>query len=114
AVMPLAAKKAAVIDTTPVEPIYAARTLSSIGKASGAVPVLRAEPVTKTGVVAKNAPAQNTQQQLALAAGAAVRLGVNAEGWYRATQAQLVAAGLSASVDPKKLQLYLNGVEQPI
>ncbi len=54
------------------------------------------------------------QKQYELAAGAAVRLGVKAEGWYRVTQPQLVAAGISAGVDPRTLQLYLNGVEQPI
>ena len=30
------------------------------------------------------------------------------------TQPQLVAAGLNPNVDPRRLQLYVNGVQQPI
>jgi hypothetical protein len=60
------------------------------------------------------ASAVAAKQQFALAAGPAVRLGVKTEGWYRVTQPQLVAAGMSPGVDPRKLQLYLNGVEQAI
>ncbi len=52
--------------------------------------------------------------QLALAAGAAVKLTVRQPGWYRVTQPQLLAAGLPADVDPAKLQLFADGVEQAI
>ena len=54
------------------------------------------------------------QQQYALAAGPAIKISVCAEGWYRLTQPQLLAAGLSPDVDPRLLQLYVNGVEQPM
>jgi len=33
-------------------------------------------------------------------------------GWYRVTQKTLVDAGLSASVDPRRLQLFVDGIEQ--
>jgi len=54
------------------------------------------------------------EQQYALAAGPAIRISVCSEGWYRLTQPQLLAAGLSPGVDPRLLQLYVNGVEQPM
>jgi hypothetical protein len=54
------------------------------------------------------------QQQYALVAGQAIKISVCAEGWYRLTQSQLLAAGLSPNVDPRMLQLYVNGVEQPL
>jgi hypothetical protein len=50
--------------------------------------------------------------QIELAGQAAVKLSVNREGWYRLTQADLLAAGLSATVDPRNLQLYVDG--QPV
>jgi hypothetical protein len=35
-------------------------------------------------------------------------------GWYRVTRAQLEAAGLSASADPARVQLFVDGYEQAI
>src|SRR5205814_8849861 len=59
---------------------------------------------------------QNEQlaEQRAIASGQAVKIAVKQAGWYRVTQAELVAAGLPASVDPRLLQLYADGIEQPI
>ena len=54
------------------------------------------------------------QQQHALAAGPAIKISVCAEGWYRLTQPQLLAAGLSPDVDPRLLQLYVDGMEEPM
>src|SRR5207247_7381365 len=52
------------------------------------------------------APVTPTPEQLAvqwrLAAGRAVKLGVQAEGWYPVSQAGLVAAGLDARVNPRQ------------
>jgi cysteine-rich repeat protein len=53
-------------------------------------------------------------QQLALAGTGAVKLVVRAQGWLRVGQPDLVAAGLPAGVDPAKLQLFADGVEQAI
>lgn len=53
------------------------------------------------------------QIQFGLAAGPAVKILVDHEGWYRVTQPQLAAAGLGVA-DPRTLQLYAEGVEQPI
>lgn len=44
----------------------------------------------------------------------AVKISVTEEGWYRATRAQLVAAGLDPNADARYLQLYAEGVEQPM
>ncbi len=49
-----------------------------------------------------------------LASQPAVKIFVDHEGWYRVTQAQLVAAGLSRDIEARKLHLFAEGVEQPI
>jgi len=57
-----------------------------------------------------------TQQQVQweLAAGSAVKISVREEGWYRATQPELLEAGLDPSVNPRFLQLFVEGEEQPL
>jgi hypothetical protein len=49
-----------------------------------------------------------------LASQAAVKISVRESGWYSVTREQLIAAGLSPSADPARLQLYVGGVEIPI
>ena len=49
-----------------------------------------------------------------LSAQAAAKIWVKSEGWYKVAQADLVAAGISPNVNPRLLQLYVDGVEQPI
>ena len=44
----------------------------------------------------------------------AVKIAIKREGWYRLTQAELVAAGLSKLTDPRLLQLFVDGREQAI
>ncbi len=44
----------------------------------------------------------------------AVKIAVTTEGWYQVTRNQLVAAGLPAGADARTLQLYAEGVEQPM
>lgn len=44
----------------------------------------------------------------------AVKLSVKQSGFYRVTQPELVAAGLSSGVNPRKLQLFEDGIERPI
>ena len=39
---------------------------------------------------------------------------MNAEGWYVITRAQLLAAGFDLGGDTRMLQLFAEGVEQPI
>src|SRR5205823_6551263 len=47
-----------------------------------------------------------------LASQPAVKIFVDHEDWYRVTQAQLVAAGLSRDIEARKLHLFAEGVEQ--
>jgi len=54
------------------------------------------------------------QAQQYLASRPAVKLFVKEEGWYRVTQPELVAAGLSSRANPRHLQLFAEGREQPI
>ena len=58
--------------------------------------------------------ATQQQKQFELAARSAIKIYVKHEGWYRVTQPQLIAAGLSPNVDPAYLHLYAEAVEQPI
>jgi uncharacterized repeat protein (TIGR01451 family) len=44
----------------------------------------------------------------------AVKISVCSEGWYRVSQAALIAAGLEPNADARALQLYAEGIEQPI
>jgi len=53
-----------------------------------------------------------TAAQRQLASKAALKIGINEEGWYRITRPELLAAGLDSKSDPRNLQLYLRGVEQ--
>ena len=53
-------------------------------------------------------------KQLALAGAGAVKIVVRGAGWVRVGQPALVAAGLDPSVDPARLQLHADGVEQAI
>lgn len=52
--------------------------------------------------------------QYGLAARSAVKITVRHEGWYRVTQAELAAAGLNQRFDSRYLQLFAEGVEQPV
>jgi hypothetical protein len=53
-------------------------------------------------------------RQQEIAEHAAIKLSIEAEGWYRVTAAQLAAAGLPSVVNPRTLQLFGDGEEQPI
>jgi len=52
--------------------------------------------------------------QADLAARPAIKIAVREEGWYRVTQAELVAAGLDAGIDPRRLRMLAEGREQPL
>ncbi|MBI3644680.1 MAG: DUF11 domain-containing protein, partial [Acidobacteriales bacterium] len=53
-------------------------------------------------------------QQFDLAAHPAVKIMVGRENWYRVTQPELVAAGLSPNADPRNLRLFAEAIEQPL
>jgi hypothetical protein len=51
-------------------------------------------------------------RQADLAAQPSVKIGIRRAGWYRLTQPELLAAGLNPNVDPRRLQLFVDG--QPV
>jgi hypothetical protein len=54
------------------------------------------------------------QKQWQIASQNAIKISVNKTGWYHVNMMDLVAAGLSSSVDPDTLQMFVGGVEVPI
>ena len=52
--------------------------------------------------------------QQTIAAGPALKLFVKVSGWYRVSGSALIAAGLPPATDPRTLQLFVDGVEQPV
>lgn len=44
----------------------------------------------------------------------AVKLTIKQEGWYRVMQPDLLAAGLDPQANPRRLKLYVDGIEVPI
>jgi peptidase C25-like protein len=60
------------------------------------------------------ATSQPPRAQLSLASQPAVKLFVRREGWHRVSQPDLVAAGLDPNVDPRLLQMFVDGQQLPI
>jgi hypothetical protein len=83
-----------------------ARSPSSLSSHSGT-------PVERKARLRRHGP-ERAALQAALASQAAIKFYVKHEGWYRVTQPELLAAGLSPSADPRLLQLFVDGREQPI
>ena len=85
--------------------------LSNLGRTAArqtsTLPVERYAPHTMPHAV-------SSARQALLAAQPAVKLSVSQEGLYRVTQPELLAAGLNAGVDPRRLQLYVDGREVPM
>jgi len=57
-------------------------------------------------------PQDKTQWDIA--ASEAIKIFIKEEGWYRVRQPELVEAGLNPKVNPKKLQLFVDGQEEAI
>jgi hypothetical protein len=70
-------------------------------------------PVETMAKVAKLTPAR-FEVQSAITSLPAVKMSVQREGWYRVEQPELVAAGIPANVDPRRLQLFVDGQEVPM
>ena len=58
--------------------------------------------------------AATTNVQLGIANDNSFKIAVKQEGWYRVPQSALIAAGLASNVDPRKLQLFVDGEEVPM
>ena len=57
---------------------------------------------------------QDYARQKSLASRGAVKLLVKEKGWYRVSRKELMDGGLSSRANPRTLQLYRDGREQPI
>lgn len=89
--------------------------LSRVGREGAASAGVDAAPrAARTAQKQKTKTPQLLKTQYALAAGQAVKLGVQSEGWYRVAWSDLLQAGLDPNADPATLQLFVEGVEQPI
>jgi hypothetical protein len=94
--------------SSPITQAGSARVIKSASSASGQ------QPIKQSGVQRVQAVAPALTTQLNIASKPAVKILVKENGWYRVTRSELIAAGLSPSANPGKLQLYREGVEQPI
>ncbi len=70
-------------------------------------PVERTAKLSAIAIKPPGAPAD-------LAGMSAVKISIKREGFYRVTQPELLAAGLSSGTNPRNLQLFVNGQELPI
>lgn len=70
-------------------------------------------PVEQMAKPGKFTPAR-LEAQANIAQQAALKISVKHEGWYRITQPELAAAGFDTNADPRFLQLFADGQEQPI
>jgi len=61
-----------------------------------------------------NSPAGAIEDQWAIAAQTALKIAIKKDGWYRVTQAQMVAAGFNPTVDIRNLRLFVNAQEVAI
>ena len=71
-------------------------------------------PETPAGLPPALEVGQRDPDLWALAAGPAVKLGIDHQGWYEIGQPALVAAGLEPGVDPRRLALFVEGHEVAI
>jgi hypothetical protein len=89
-----------------------AQLLSRTGSVQAQAGVTR--PVGRNAQLPVAAQGRAFVPQTDLSALPAVKLAVRSEGWYKVSQADLIAAGISPGVNPRLLQLYVDGLELPI
>lgn len=61
-----------------------------------------------------NLPSGLIEDQWAVAAQSALKIGIKKDGWYRVTQPQMAVAGFNPAVDIRNLQLFVDGRELAI
>jgi uncharacterized repeat protein (TIGR01451 family) len=98
-----------VADTASYSPAMLLNQLTKSLPASSQLPVRPGAPVPPA------APSGSAEVSSAyLDSLPAAKISVNAEGWYVVTRAQLVAAGFDPGFDARTLQLFAEGIEQPM
>jgi hypothetical protein len=89
-----------------------ADVLSRLGESAPRVGQAHPGEPENRAITAGSSAAQAAQGELA--GKAAVKMSIRETGWYRVKQPELMAAKLDPRTDPRRLQLYVDGVEQPM
>jgi uncharacterized repeat protein (TIGR01451 family) len=93
-------------------PVKRAALLTEMNRSISVTSPLPSRPrTTRTPGITELAPGE---PRASLEGMPAVKISVNSEGWYRVSVAQLLASGLDPDADPRTLQLFAEGVEQPM
>jgi uncharacterized repeat protein (TIGR01451 family) len=93
-------------------PVKRATLLTEMNRSAATSSALPSRPrTTRTPAISVLAPGE---VRASLEGVPAVKISVSSEGWYRVSIAQLLAAGLDPDADPRTLQLFAEGVEQPM
>jgi hypothetical protein len=87
--------------------------LTKIGLSQGQMSLGLGSTPTQTRAEVAQQSSDALQTQAGIASGPAVKLSVKQEGWYRLAQRDLIAAGLESRVDPRNLQLFVDGRQVP-
>ncbi|WP_089720316.1 C25 family cysteine peptidase [Candidatus Entotheonella palauensis] len=112
-------------DASTTSPLVSSPWLGHLGKqASRARPVPRRRRPSRISGPSVTTPQQpraweqaeltSRDIQWAIVADPALKIRVDASGWYEIGQPALVQAGLDEAVDPRYLQLFVQGEEQPV
>jgi hypothetical protein len=88
--------------------------LTRIGLAQAQMTLGQGSTPAETRAPVAEPSAAGLQIQSGLASQASVKIAVRREGWYRISQSDLLAAGLDPRVDPRNLQLYVDGRTVPM
>ena len=99
--------------TAPFDETAAAPLLRDLGQHVAPAAARSRLTIVANGTHRAVAPSLLPKQQV-LAAGAAVKISVDADGWYRVTRDELLAAGLDSATDPHRLHLYADVSEVAI
>lgn len=94
--------------------VPSSETMAEVNSADASEAIPATSHVLQTSFTGGKQTATAQQVQYSLASKPAIKILVRQEGWYRVTQPELIAAGLSPYTDPRTLKLYAEGVEQPI
>jgi peptidase C25-like protein/Ig-like domain-containing protein/all-beta uncharacterized protein len=94
-------------------PVAQARTLAELSAAAAPSAPLQARAASPSSLVNAAPGEVQTQARIATAANS-VKLQISNEAWYRVSGRELFSAGLDRSVDPHKLQMFVDGKQQAI
>jgi hypothetical protein len=94
-------------------PVRQAKTLTRLSNTETPSVAVESRAALLTSVTSASNAAGQTQTLISSSSNT-LKLSVKNEGWYRVTQQELLVAGLAPSVDPRNLQLFVDGKQQAI